>query len=161
MKWLDLGTKSAFALPPENEIHRDRVERWQPPLHYLPSHSALVGKLLPQKLHRVGAARNEIDRVGDRLADLIVKAAGAQHYVVRGVFHPVENPVQHRQVELLLRGKMMEQRRRLDSDAPCDIAQAGAAIAVIRKQRQRDLEYPVARVDPAVERNDFGRAGIF
>ena len=100
-------------------------------------------------------ARDKIDRVADRLAHPLLPALAPPRNPVGRVLETLEHLVEHREVELLLGRKMMQQRWRLDSDSLRDIAQAGAAIPALRKQRLRHLQHAVARISRPPQVNYF------
>src|SRR5271156_658706 len=128
MQRIDFGTKLAVALSAKNKIHR-RGKQWrQPPLEHLPPDAAFIGHLLPHDTHEIRMARDKIDRVADRLAHPLLPALASPRNRVGRILETLEHLVEHGEVELLLRRKMMQQRRRLNADPLGDIAQRSPAI---------------------------------
>ena len=122
MQRIDFGAKLAVALPAKNKIHRHRKQRRHSPLEHLAADPALVGHLLPHDAHEIRTGRDKIDGVDDCLAHPLLPALAPRPDRVGRILQTLEHLVEHRDVELLLGGKMMQQRRRLDSDAACAIS---------------------------------------
>ena len=106
--------------------------------------------------NEIGVAGDKVDRVRNRLAHPLLPAFAPPGDCVGRILETLEHLVQHREVELLLGRKMMQQRRRLDPDSLGDVPQAGAAIAALGEQRLRHLQHAVTRINGPSQLNHPG-----